>query len=365
MQSRPAPLVTLRAVNEPPVGPAPVWEQRWHPLRREWVILASHRDARPWSGLRGERARADAPRLDPTCYLCPGNERVGGVRNPAYEGVFTFTNDHPPVGPGARDVRWDDGLYRVEPATGLSRVMCYSPRHDLALCRLPVPEIVALIEAWRAEYAALAARREVAHVLIFENKGNETGVSNPHPHCQIYATNFVFSLVEREEAAARAHRDARGTCLFCDVVAAERRDGRRILDERERAIAFVPFFARYAYEVYVMPRPHRRSLLDLEPEDVRDLAAVLKDVLTRYDNRFEMPFPYLLAIHQAPTAGGDHDGFHLHIELQPPLRQPGLLKFLAGPELGGGNFLGDTSPEAKAAELRAAGTAHYLERRGS
>jgi UDPglucose--hexose-1-phosphate uridylyltransferase len=312
--------------------------------------------------MRGERHDAPEPAYDPGCYLCPGNARSGGHRNPPYEGVFTFTNDHPPVGPEARDVHLDDGLYRVGPATGLSRVLCYSPRHDLPLCRLPLEQVERLIETWREEYRALGARPEVAHVLIFENKGRETGVSNPHPHCQIYATNFVFSLVEREEAAAGEHRARTGGCLFCDVVEAERRDGRRVLVENERAVAFVPFFARYAYEVYVLPRTHRPSLLELDADDVRDLARVLKDVLTRYDNLFQMPFPYLLAIHQAPTDGGEHDGFHLHIELQPPLRQPGLLKFLAGPELGGGNFLGDTSPEAKAAELRAAGGAHYLER---
>jgi UDPglucose--hexose-1-phosphate uridylyltransferase len=230
------------------------------------------------------------------------------------------------------------------------------------LCRLPLEQVERLIEAWREEYHALGARPEVRHVLIFENKGRETGVSNPHPHCQIYATSFVFSLVEREEAAAREHRTRTRRCLFCDVVEAERRDGRRVLFESERAIAFVPFFARYAYEVYVMPRLHRRSLSDLDGDDVRDLARALKDVLTRYDNLFGMPFPYLLAIHQAPTDGEAHDDFHLHVELQPPLRRPGLLKFLAGPELGGGNFLGDTSPDEKAAELRAAGGVHYLER---
>lgn len=338
-----------------------VWEQRWHPLRREWVIVASHRNTRPWSGKTENIAEADAPAYDPTCYLCPGNPRSGGALNPPYEGVFVFTNDHPPTGPEAPEAHYDDGLYRVTPARGLCRVVCYSPRHDLPLALLPVEQVAALIEAWRDEYVSLGARPEVSHVLIFENKGKEVGVSNPHPHCQIYATNFVFSLVEREEAAATEYRERTGRNLFADVIAAEQRDGRRIIAENERAIAFVPFFARYAYEVYVMPKAHRRSLADLTAEDVRDLAAVLQTVLIKYDNLFAMPFPYLLAIHQAPTDGGSHDEFHLHIELQPPLRQPGLLKFLAGPELGGGNFLSDTSPEAKAAELQAAGSIHYLQ----
>lgn len=340
----------------------PVWEQRWHPLRQEWVIIASHRNTRPWSGKTESIPKAQEPRYDPDCYLCPGNPRVHGQVNPVYAGIFAFTNDHPPVGPDAPNIVYGDSLYRVIPAHGLSRVVCYSPRHDLTLAELPVEQAARLIEAWREEYESLGARPEINHVLIFENKGREVGVSNPHPHCQIYATNFVFSLVEREEAAARAHRRNTGRCLFCDIIEAERRDGRRVIMENDRAIAFMPHFARYAYEVYVMPRAHRRSLTDLSPEDIRDFAAVLQNVLIRYDNLFEMPFPYLLAVHQAPTDGGEHNDYHLHIELQPPLRQPGLLKFLAGPELGGGNFLSDTSPEAKAVELRQAAGAHYRHR---
>jgi UDPglucose--hexose-1-phosphate uridylyltransferase len=336
-----------------------VWEQRWHPLRQEWVIIASHRNTRPWSGKTETIARAEESAYDANCYLCPGNPRVHGVANPSYTGIYTFTNDHPPVGPQAPDVTYNDGLYRVTPAQGLSRVMCYSARHDVTLAELPVEQVTKLLEAWRHEYETLGARPEVNHVLIFENKGREMGVSNPHPHCQIYATNFVFALVEREATAARAHQQKTGRCLFCDIVEAERRDGRRVLVQNERAIAFVPHFARYAYEVYVMPRPHRRSLSDFTTDDLRDLASVLRTVLIKYDNLFEMPFPYLLAIHQAPTDGQAHDEYHMHIELQPPLRQPGLLKFLAGPELGGGNFLSDTSPEEKAAELRAASDVHY------
>jgi UDPglucose--hexose-1-phosphate uridylyltransferase len=248
----------------------------------------------------------------------------------------------------------------VTPAHGLCRVVNYSPRHDLTLAELPLAQVVALIEAWRDEYVSLGARPEVNHVLIFENKGKEVGVSNPHPHCQIYATNFVFSLIEREEAAAQEYHERTGRNLFLDVIAAEQRDAQRILMETNHAIAFVPQFARYAYEVYVMPKALRPSLADLSAAEIHDLAVTLQTVLIKYDNLFQMPFPYLLAIHQAPTDGADHSEFQLHIELQPPLRQPGLLKFLAGPELGGGNFLSDTSPEEKAAELQAASEIHYL-----
>ncbi|MFN7929812.1 MAG: galactose-1-phosphate uridylyltransferase [Blastocatellia bacterium] len=339
---------------------APVWEQRWHPLRREWVIVASHRNTRPWSGKTETIATANAPTYDPNCYLCPGNARVGGAHNPYYVGVYVFTNDHPPTGPHAPEVYHDDGLYRVIPAHGVCRVVNYSPRHDLTLAELPIEQVVTLLDVWRSEYRLLGTRPEVNHVLIFENKGKEVGVSNPHPHCQIYATNFVFSLIEREEAAAEDYHLRTGRNIFLDIIAAEKHDGRRIIAETASAIAFVPQFARYAYEVYVMPKQLRHSLDDLSDAELYDLAVTLQTVLIKYDNLFRMPFPYLLAVHQAPTDGAKHPYFQLHIELQPPLRQPGLLKFLAGPELGGGNFLSDTSPEEKAAELQAASEIHYL-----
>jgi UDPglucose--hexose-1-phosphate uridylyltransferase len=199
-------------------------------------------------------------------------------------------------------------------------------------------------------------------VLVFENKGEVVGVSNPHPHCQIYATNFVFKTIETEAAAGERHRRETGRVLFQDVLAAERADGRRIVAENDGAIAFLPYFARYAYEVYVAPKATHPSLAALAAPERRDLAGVLQEVAIRYDNVWKTPFPYVMALHQAPTAGGPYDGFHFHIELHPPLRKPNLLKYLAGPEIGGGNFLSDTAPEAKAAELRAVSNVHYKHR---
>jgi UDPglucose--hexose-1-phosphate uridylyltransferase len=185
------------------------------------------------------------------------------------------------------------------------------------------------------------------------------GVSNPHPHGQIYATNFVFKYVETEAQASQRHLAETGRVLFQDLLAAERGEGRRILAENGSAIAFLPYFARYAYEVYVAPLATHPSLAGLSDEERQDLARVLKRVLVQYDNLWKMSFPYVMALHQAPTDGGDHRGFHFHIELHPPLRKPDLLKYLAGPEIGGGSFLSDTSPEEKAAELRSQPERHY------
>jgi len=337
-----------------------VWEERWHPLREEWVIIAAHRQDRPWSGETVEREEKPLPNYVEDCYLCPGNARISGEINPQYKGVFVFDNDHPCVGMNAPvDLEPTPGVYRNRPAHGIARVVCYSPRHDLSLARLDSSEIENLLGAWQAEYRDLSNRDEINHVLIFENKGDVVGVSNPHPHCQIYATNFVFKTIETEAEVSRRYLDASGRPIFQDIISAEQRDGRRIICENETAIAFVPYFARYAYEVYVAPKPTRPSLASLGDLEVRDLALILKETLIKFDNLWRMPFPYVMPLHQAPTDGGDYRGFHFHIEFHPPLRKPNLLKYLAGPEIGGGNFLSDTSPEDKAAELRAQSTVHY------
>jgi UDPglucose--hexose-1-phosphate uridylyltransferase len=274
--------------------------------------------------------------------------------------VFVFDNDHPCVGPDApQPLAAAPGIYRNSPATGIARVVCYTPFHNLTLAELDSNEITALLIAWREQYIELAARPEVQHVLIFENKGEVVGVSNPHPHGQIYATNFVFKTIETEAIASRRYFAERGRVLFQDIIRSELTDGRRVLFENASAVVFLPYFARYAYECYVAPKEPHASLATMTDDELADLAAALKSLLVRYDNLWQMPFPYVLALHQAPTDGGDHRGFHFHIECHPPLRKPQLLKYLAGPEIGGGNFLSDTMPEVKAAELRALPAIHY------
>lgn len=336
------------------------WEERWHPLREEWVIVAAHRQDRPWSGETVKPQTDQRPPYVDDCYLCPGNARVSGAVNPPYDGIFVFDNDHPCVGLEAPEPpAIEPGVYRNRAAQGLARVVCYSPRHDLSLARLETSEIERLIAAWQREHVDLGKQPGIDHVLIFENKGEVVGVSNPHPHCQIYATNFVFRTIETEATASNRYLTANGRTLFSDIIAAEQRDAQRIISENETAIAFVPYFARYAYEVFVAPKRSHESIASLNDAEARDLAEVLKDTVVRFDNLWQMPFPYVMPLHQAPTDGGDYRAFHFHIEFHPPLRRPNLLKYLGGPEIGGGNFLSDTSPEEKAAELRALPSAHY------
>jgi UDPglucose--hexose-1-phosphate uridylyltransferase len=229
----------------------------------------------------------------------------------------------------------------------------------VTLAELSVEDITALLAVWREQYIELAARPDVCHVLTFENKGEVVGVSNPHPHGQIYATNFVFKFIETEAIVGGRYYREQGRVLFQDIIRSELDDGRRILFESASAIVFLPYFARYAYECYVAPKATHASLATMSAGELRDLAIALQSLLVRYDNLWHMPFPYVLTLHQAPTDGADYSGFHFHIECHPPLRKPHLLKYLAGPEIGGGNFLSDTRPEAKAAELLAVPEIHY------
>lgn len=336
------------------------WQQRYHPLRDEWVIVAAHRQNRPWLGEMAPAAAAAIPPYQPDCYLCPGNQRVGGAQNPPYSGAFVFDNDHPCVGQHApADLPAPTGIYRNRPADGIARVICYSPRHDLTLAELAPVAVENLVGAWQQQMVDLGRRPGINHILIFENKGEAVGVSNPHPHGQIYATNFVFKTIETEVNASHRHWQETGRVLFQDILAAELADGVRVVCENETAVAFIPYFGRYAYELFVAPKATHPTVATLSAAEVVDFAAMLQEVTIRLDNLWQMAFPYVMVLHQAPTNGGDYHPFHFHIEFHPPLRKPNLLKYLAGPEIGGGNFLSDTVPEEKAAELRGVAGVHY------
>ena len=326
------------------------------------MIIAAHRQDRPWHGETigvAENPAAAVPEYVRDCYFCPGNPRVSGARNENYRGIYVFDNDHPCVGSSAPErLERPGGIFKNNPATGIARVVCYSPRHNVTLAELDTSEIMSLIEAWQEQYAELGSRPEVKHVLVFENKGEVVGVSNPHPHCQIYATNFVFKTIETEAQACRRYHSETGHILFQDILRSERQDGRRIIYENSSAVAFVPYFARYAYECYVAPKETHAGLGSLSKAELQDFADALKILLVRYDNLWRTPFPYVMSLHHAPTRQLD-DSFHFHIEFHPPLRKPRLLKYLAGPEIGGGNFLSDTLPEEKAAELQNVSNVHY------
>ena len=309
-------------------------ELRWNPTVREWVSTASHRQHRPQM---------------PTdwCPFCPGSGRV-----PDHYDVHIYPNDFsafsiPPPEPAIAG----DDFYRVAKPLGKCDVVLYHPDHNTSLPQLPVNHVVKLVKLWRQRFTELKAMPGIRYVLIFENKGAVIGVTMPHPHGQIYAFPFIPPRVEKEIAAARAHSRKHGRCVFCDVLKKERRDGRRIVAENDSFTAFVPFYARWPYEVHIFSRRHLGALDEFRPAEERALAEILKWVTLKYDNLFGFSFPYMMLLHQAP-ARGKYPYFHFHIEFYPPHRTKEKLKYLASVETGGGSFLNDSLAEEKAAELR-------------
>jgi UDPglucose--hexose-1-phosphate uridylyltransferase len=322
-----------------------VSELRWHPFLEQWVITATHRQDRTF-----------LPPAD-YCPLCP--TRPGGFPTevPASDyDIVVFENKFPSL-QAAPPVPAVEGTFEspVRPAQGVCEVVLYSPRHDATLASMPVARIKNLAEVWRDRYLDLGARDFVRYVLVFENKGEAVGVTLHHPHGQIYAFPFVPPVLERELAACRAHHARHGRCLMCSTLEEELAERRRIVLEGERFVAYVPFFARYPFETYLVPKAHQASMADWTPEDCQDLALVLKGLLLKFDALFQKPFPYIMVVHQAPTDGGDHPDVHLHFEFYPPMRSATKMKFLAGCEAGAGTFINDTLAEETAAELRRVG----------
>ena len=333
------------------------WEKRWHPLRREWVVYAAHRNSRPWN-FQLKQTVHDFPAYDPLCHFCPGNERVSGIKNPDYSGVYIFENDHPVVGIDSptippEEIFSHDGLFRRGKAEGIAKVVCYDPRHNVTLSDVSLQQVIGVFKALQEEMIFFQQHEKIKSVLIFENKGEIVGVSNPHPHCQIYSTDFVFNVVQKELDAVEDFKKQKRENLFEAIIDAEIKDGIRVIAENENAVAFIPFFARFAYETYIFPKRHHATLTTLDEKEIADLARVFQTVIKKFDVNFKMSFPYILAFAQAPVDGKVYDEYYMHLIICPPLRQPGLQKFLAGPETGADTFMADTMPEEKAAELRA------------
>jgi UDPglucose--hexose-1-phosphate uridylyltransferase len=337
--------------------PPVVWQQRWHPLREEWVLFTSHRDGRPWVGDTHPPAETTPPHFDPTCALCPGVKRLHG-ENPRYAGVYGFTNDLPCFSGDAPAAAGGDDFYRVLRATGAAEVVCYSPDHAKTFVDLTDAECRAVADFWAERTVALGARPDVAHVLIFENKGSLVGTSNPHPHCQIYAGNLIYGFTASEVTSSRKFFQRTGRHLGQEILARESA-GPRVIAQNDAWLACVPWFARYAYEVFILPKRQVSSLADLSPAERTSLGLMIREVAIRYDNLWRMPMPYVMAVHQAPADGHDYSTYPFHLEFHPPLRKPDTMKYLAGPEIGGGSMTNESDPDAKAAELRAVSSVHY------
>jgi UDPglucose--hexose-1-phosphate uridylyltransferase len=327
--------------------------RRFNPLTREWVLVSPHRTKRPWQGQMEEEVVAAQPDYDGSCYLCPGNSRAGGVRNPVYSSTFVFDNDFAALKPGTPLDRFEqDGLLVAESEPGICRVVCFTPLHNLTIANMEAVGLRKVVDTWVEQYEELGARPEINYVQIFENRGAMMGASNPHPHCQIWSSHALPNEVAKEQASLLAWRERRGTCLLCDYARLEQSGGERVVEENEAFLTVIPFWAVWPFETMVMAKRHLSSLEQLTCKERDALADILKRTTARYDRLFKVSFPYSMGLHQRPTDGALHDEHHLHLHFYPPLlRSATVRKFLVGYEMLA-TPQRDITPESAAARLR-------------
>lgn len=338
-----------------------------HPHRRrnaltgDWVLVSPHRMKRPWQGKQETPARETRPAYDPKCYLCPGNERAGGEQNPPYTGTYVFDNDFAAILPDRGPDPEDEGdLMRAEPVSGTCRVICFSPRHDWTLPEMPLPAIRGVVDVWAAQTEELGARYR--WVQVFENKGEIMGCSNPHPHGQIWSSDSLPNEAAKEDRQQREYHQAHGAPLLLDYLDRESRENERLVVDNEHWAALVPYWATWPYEILLLPRRPVRRLPELDGTERDALADILKRLLTRYDNLFEVSFPYSMGWHGAPGKEGDDAHWQLHAHFYPPLlRSATVKKFMVGYEMLA-EAQRDLTPEQAAERLRGLSEVHFKEK---
>lgn len=310
--------------------------RRFNPLTNEWVLVSPQRTQRPWLGQVEEKKNNELPEYDPQCYLCPGNSRTTGLKNPPYTGTFVFDNDFPALLPESTPdpVVPNHELLRQEPASGYCKVVCFSPRHDLTLPDMSIEGVEAVISTWSSESEALGAKEDVAYVQVFENKGAIMGCSNPHPHSQIWATSHVPNEPAKELDAQTEYYKMHQTPMLLEYARVEKEAGDRLVSFNNHFIAVVPFWAVWPFEVMVVATHPVTRLADCSAEARTDLACIMLDVTRRYDKLFNVSFPYSMGFHQAPYDGRLHHEWVLHAHFYPPLlRSATIRKFMVGFEL--------------------------------
>jgi UDPglucose--hexose-1-phosphate uridylyltransferase len=329
--------------------------RRFNPLTGDWVLVSHHRTQRPWQGAVEAVPVADRPQYDPSCYLCPGNQRAGGAGNPAYTSTFVFENDFAALKqnvPTTRVDLRDQGLLVSQGEPGICRVMCFSPRHDLTLATMDRPAIEEVVRTWTSQFAELSADSAINHIQIFENRGEMMGASNPHPHCQVWATASIPEAPARELVAQREYHRRDGSCLLCDYIKIEESQRDRVVCGNDGFIAVVPFWAVWPFEILLCSRRHFGSLPDLNSTEITQLSAILKQIVSTYNRVFNVPFPYSMGFHQTPSDSQNHPEWHFHAHFYPPLlRSATVKKFMVGFEMLG-TPQRDITPELAAEKLR-------------
>lgn len=355
--------------------------RRFNPLIGEWVLVSPQRTQRPWMGQVEDEQRKDLPSYDADCYLCPGNKRAKGQINPHYSSTYVFDNDYPalldpqatyPVRfetfgsdvfqadineGGDQDI--ENRLLVAEPESGICRVVCFSPRHDLSLAELPNKQVQEIIKTWIKQTNLLSDQEFIRYIQIFENRGAMMGASNPHPHCQIWATSHIPNEPQKERKSQEAYYELRGTCLLCDYLSVERKIGVRVIVENEYFTALVPYWAVWPFESMVVSNRHLSTLSELSSQEIEAFAQILRRLTTRYDNIFNVSFPYSMGFHQAPVNDGDNSNWHFHAHYYPPLlRSATVRKFMVGFEMLA-TPQRDITPEQAAQRLRAVSEVHF------
>lgn len=310
--------------------------RRYNPLTGDWLLVSPHRAKRPWLGQMEKKAAQSLPEYDPECYLCPGNMRNVGVANPKYSNTYVFENDFPALladDSNAEESGETHSLFKAEQEKGVCKVVCFSPRHDLTMPELPLDALVHVIKTWRDETASLKAAG-MQYVQVFENKGAMMGCSMPHPHSQIWSTAHIPTEPAKELKMQHQYQAEHGTCLLCDYLAEEHKRRERIVLENDVVTVVVPFWATWPFETMLLFNRHVGSLMDLSDIELHGLADGLKKLTAKYDNIFEISFPYSMGFHQTPFDGLEHPEWHMHMHFYPPLlRSATVRKFMVGYEM--------------------------------
>jgi len=309
--------------------------RRFNPLMGEWVLVSPHRTQRPWQGQQEDQASTNRPEYDENCYLCPGNKRSGGQQNPNYVDTFVFVNDFSALLPHTSDhVIEVDPLFRAVSERGFCKVICFSPRHDLSVPNMSPDAVKRVVEVWKDEYEALSANADIAYVQIFENKGAIMGCSNPHPHCQVWASSSVPPIVALEQENQAGYLEKHGHHMLLDYLEREVESGTRLVFENQEFAVVVPFWAVWPFEAMILPKSHLPSLAHFDAAQVACFAEAYRIMTRAYDKVFDCEFPYTAGIHQAPSTDGDHCAWQLHMHFYPPLlRSATVKKFMVGYEM--------------------------------